>query len=166
MHTGTLRPSWQAKAGFGCAGCKIPEFRSSGPVVGRWPQTANGTPHAATPGAGTGFSCAESRHGLNQQNKLSPPPPGSRSLVRPRNPSWPGQASPQCSLHRKTSVKSLRRSGAENTLLESCMYSRLTCAKKHKKPSALRVVGGWPWVGKPAGRRTPTKARFQWQTLK
>ena len=45
---------------------------------------------------------------------------------------------------RKTSVTTLRRSGAENTLLQSCMYFRFTCAKKHIKPYIC--PGSCKWV--------------------
>ena len=41
---------------------------------------------------------------------------------------------------RKTSVTTWRRSGAESTLFQSCMYSI--------RPYALRVVSGWPWGGR------------------
>ena len=39
------------------------------------------------------------------QLPAGPVRPGSRSLVRPRNPSWPGQASPQCSLREDPTPK-------------------------------------------------------------
>ena len=59
------------------------------------------------------------------------------------------------------SATTLRRSGAENTLLQSCMYSRLTCARKHIKPccpeSCKWVALGW--VSLQAD--VPTKVRFR-----
>ena len=67
---------------------------------------------------------------------------------------------------RKTSVRIMRRSGAESTLLQSCMYSRLAYAKKHIKPYALTVVRWWPlgWVSLQADAH-PQKSAFIRHTL-
>ena len=63
---------------------------------------------------------------------------------------------PSCSLH------------GENTLLQSCMYSRLTCVKKHIKLYALRVVScRWVtlrWVSLQTDVRPQMRA-FAWHKL-